>query len=77
MKTIVLKKIRSGRYYRPGDEIELEAAEYKRLLKLGAVRRVKEEKKPTDEPPAEPVPEPPAEPEAAKPPKAASKTSKK
>ncbi len=77
MKTIVLKKIRNGRYYRPGDEIELEAAEYKRLLKLGAVRRVKEEKKPTDELPAEPVSEPPAEPEAAKPPKAASKTSKK
>lgn len=38
MRAVVLKKIRSGKYYRPGDEIELDEAEYSRLLKLGAVR---------------------------------------
>lgn len=38
MRAVVLRKIRSGRYYRPGDEIELDEAEYNRLFKLGAVR---------------------------------------
>lgn len=77
MKAFVLKKIRNGRYYRPGDEIELEAAEYKRLLKLGAVRKVTEEKKQADDPPAESVTEAPTEPAATKPAKAALKASKK
>lgn len=36
---VALKKIRCGRYYRPGEEIELKEAELNRLLALGAVKK--------------------------------------